>query len=596
MNLKDWMYKHVMYKHINYCRLVVKRGAFWTVIQKMKYLPIILLMCQVGAAFGQSTNASLNEDYYQWIDRYEVKAGRVVPQIFTAVKPYKRDAIIAFVDSVNANDNVFTSPSDQFNYKYLHNDSWEWSRSDANESQKPVLKQLYKKKSDFLYADLPEFDIHVNPVLYTAFGHDGQTGESLYINSRGVEIRGMIDRKIGFYTFLTDNQARLPGYVQNGIAQNPVVPHEGFWKPFKDNGVDFFQARAYIDFNISKHIYMQFGHDKTFIGNGYRSLIFSDYAPPTLFLRTNVKVWKINYLFQLNRVAADAPGSIGGSGGGKRRYPEKFMAFHHASINIGKKFNLGVFESVVFSPKDSLNDNTFDLSYLNPVIFYRAIEQQFGSSDNVILGMDFKWMVAKRLSAYGQVVFDEFLLDRLKEGKGWWANKFALQGGMKYVDIAGINNLDLQLEANVVKPYTYSHNTQYGSYTNYRQPFAHPLGANFKELIGIVRYQPKPKLSLIGKLIYAEVGRDTTGVNWGSNLLKGNSTREQDFGNSIGQGILTKVMYFDFTASYMVKHNLFMDFKLIRRDSSAPQISSTGNTTITSLALRWNIGQRLYDF
>lgn len=181
----------------------------------------------------------------------------------------------------------------------------------------------------------------------------------------------MIDRKIGFYTFLTDNQARLPLYVRDGLAQNPVVPHEGFWKTFKNNGVDYFQARAYIDFNISPHIYMQFGNDKTFIGNGYRSLIFSDYAPPTLFLRANVNVRKLNYLFQLNRVTADAPGSVGGSGSGKRRYPEKFMAFHHASINIGKKFNLGFFESVVFSPKDSLNNNSFDVGYLNPVIFYR---------------------------------------------------------------------------------------------------------------------------------------------------------------------------------------------------------------------------------
>lgn len=562
----------------------------------MKHLVLFFLVFQVCAGFGQSTNAPLNEDYYHWIDRYEIKSGRVVPQVFTSVKPYKRKAIAAFVDSVQLRDNVFSSSVDLYNYQYLRNDNWEWSRSEDNESKKPVLKHLYKKKSDFLFTDLPEFDIHVNPVLYTSFGHDGQAGESLYLNSRGVEIRGMVDRKIGFYTFLTDNQARLPLYVRDGIAQNPVVPHEGFWKDFKDNGVDYFQARAYIDFDISKHIYMQFGNDKTFIGNGYRSLIFSDYAPPTLFLRTNVKVWKLNYLFQLNRVAADAPGSIGGSGAGKRRYPEKFMAFHHASINIGKRFNLGFFESVVFSPKDSLNNNTFDLSYLNPVIFYRAIEQQFGSSDNVILGMDFKWMVAKRLSAYGQVVFDEFLLDRLKEGNGWWANKFALQGGLKYIDVLGVNNLDAQLEANVVRPYTYSHNTQYGSYTNYRQPFAHPLGANFKELIGIVRYQPIPKLNVIAKAIYSEIGRDTTGVNWGSDLLKSNATREQEFGNTIGQGLLTKVTYLDITASYMLKHNLFIDMKLIRRDSAIPQISGTNNTTITSLALRWNIGQRLYDF
>lgn len=562
----------------------------------MKYLALLLVVFQACNVFAQSTNAPLNEDYYHWIDRYEIKSGHVASQLFTSVKPYKRDAIVAFVDTLNATNSVFGSLADQFNYQYLRNDSWEWSHSQTNESKKPVLKHIYKKKSDFLYADLPEFDIHVNPVLYASFGQDNQAGESLYLNSRGVEIQGMIDRKIGFYTFLTDNQARLPLYVRDGIAQNPVVPHEGFWKNYKNNGADYFQARAYIDFNISKHIYMQFGNGKTFIGNGYRSLIFSDYAPPTLFLRANVKVWKLNYLFQLNRVAADAPGTIGGSGSGRRRYPEKFMALHHASINIGKKFNLGFFESVVFSPKDSLNNNTFDLSYLNPVIFYRAIEQQFGSSDNVILGMDFKWIITKGLSAYGQIVFDEFLLDRLKEGNGWWANKFALQGGLKYIDVVGVNNLDMQLEANVVRPYTYSHNTQYGSYTNYRQPFAHPLGANFKELIGIVRYQPLPKLNFVAKAIYSEVGRDTTGVNWGSDLLKGNSTKVQDFGNNIGQGISTKILYADFTASYMLKHNLFVDFSLIRRDQNAPAISKRNNTTITSLALRWNIGHRLYDF
>lgn len=560
----------------------------------MRYLFLAVFVLPVIGAWAQSSNVPVNEDYYHWIDRYETKSGNIVPQIFTSVKPFKRDAIISAIDSLN-NQSLFSSRADQYNYNYLRNDSWEWSRSNVNDSPKPVLKHFFKKKSDLLHSDLPEFDIHVNPVLYAAVGHDGLAGESLFINSRGAEIRGMIDRKIGFYTFLTDNQARLPLYVRDGIALNPVVPHEGFWKTFKDNGVDFFQARAYIDFNLTKHIYMQFGNDKTFIGNGYRSLIFSDYAPPTLFLRTNVKVWKLNYMFQLNRVAADAPGSVGGSGGGKRRYPEKFMAFHHASVNIGKKFNLGVFESVVFSPKDSLNDNTFDLGYLNPVIFYRAIEQQFGSSDNVILGMDFKWLAAKRLSLYGQVVFDEFLLERLKEG-GWWANKFALQGGLKYIDVVGVNNLDLQLEANIVRPYTYSHNTQFGSYTNYRQPFAHPLGANFKEVIGIVRYQPLPKLNLVAKVIYAEVGRDTLNSNWGSDLLKSNSTREREFGNFIGQGVSNQIAYLDFTASYMIKHNLFIDMKLIRRDQNAPAISFRTNTTITSLALRWNIGQRLYDF
>ncbi len=544
---------------------------------------------------AQSTNAPLNDDYYHWVDRYEIKAGRVAPEIFTGVKPYKRDALVAFIDSVDRKDNVFTSKSDQFNKSYLRIDSWEWSRSEESDSRKPALKHLYKKKSDLVHADLPEFDIHVNPVLYFEYGADSRQDEPLFINTRGVEIRGMIDRKVGFYTYLTDNQARLPFYVQQGIAQNPVIPHEGFWKDFKSNGVDFFQARAYIDFSLSKHIYMQFGHDRTFIGNGYRSLIFSDYSPPSLFLRTNVKVWKLNYLFQLNRVTADAFGSAGGSSSSSK-YPQKFMAFHQASFNIGKKFNLGVFESVVFSAEDSVSGGGFDIGYLNPVIFYRAIEQQFGSSDNVIVGLDFKWNAAKRLSFYGQLVIDEFLLDRVKEGNGWWANKFAFQTGLKYIDVGGIQNLDLQLETNIVRPYTYSHNTQFGSYSNYRQSNAHPLGANFTEAIAVVRYQPKPRLNLTAKAFYAKIGRDTVGVNWGSDFLKGNQTREQDFDNKIGQGISNEISYLDFNASFMLRHNLFIDLRQVLRLSKSPVSVFDSNTSITSLALRLNIARRQYDF
>ena len=543
-----------------------------------------------NCAFSQSTNVTLNEDYYHWIDRYEVKAGRVAPEIFTSVKPYKRSAIVAFVDSLSAKDNVFTSRSDLFNQEYLRNDSWEWSRSTANESTKPLLKQLYKKKSDLAYVDIPDFDLHVSPVLYAGIGKDSRLSDATFINTRGVEIRGMIDRKIGFYTFLSDNQSILPSYVQDQVAQNLVVPHEGFWKNFKTNGVDFLQARAYIDFNIGRHIYMQFGNDRMFTGNGYRSLIFSDYSPPHLFLRTNVKVWKLNYQFQINRMAADARTS------GNQRYPEKFVAYHHASFNIGKKLNIGVFESVVFSPKDSVNDNTFDLSYLNPVIFYRAIEQQFGSSDNALLGLDVKWNALRGVSFYGQLVLDEFLLNEIKAGNGWWANKFALQAGAKYIDALGVSNLDVQLEFNVVRPYTYSHYSQYGSYSNYRQSLAHPLGANFSEWVCIIRYQPIPKLNLVAKTFYAETGRDDTAENWGGNMLKNSTTRQQEYNNTIGQGNSNTILFADFTASYMLKHNLFIDVKQVVRQSKSDLVLFNSNTSLTSLALRWNIAQRPYDF
>jgi hypothetical protein len=333
-------------------------------------------------------------------------------------------------------------------------------------------------------------------------------------------------------------------------------------------------------------------------------LIFSDYAPPHFYFLTNVKVWKINYLFQINRMVADRNVSSSVTSG---KYPEKYIAFHHASINIGRKLNLGFFESIVFSPLDPSSGtarNSFEVNYFNPIIFYRAIEQQYGSSDNAILGADFKWNVFKGVSLYGQFVLDEFLLAHVKARDGWWANKYALQGGIKYIDVLNVPNLDLQVEGNVVRPYTYSHFTSYANYTNYRQPVAHPLGANFNEVVGIVRYQPIARLNLAAKAIYAKKGTDfDSSENWGGDLLKNNSTRERELDNVIGQGVSTTVSFLDFTASYMLKHNLFADLKLTHRRNqttydAAPQnaVLDNSNSTITSLALRWNIAPRNYDF
>jgi hypothetical protein len=338
---------------------------------------------------------------------------------------------------------------------------------------------------------------------------------------------------------------------------------------------------------------VQFGHDRFFIGNGYRSLIFSDFSPPAFFLKGNVKVWKLNYLFLLNQMTADNRPEPGKS---SRNFPDKYVALHHLSINIGTKLNVGFFEAVIFSPDDSVGTDHFRLEYLNPVIFYRAIEQQNGSSDNVLLGLDFKWNAVKKLSFYGQFMLDEFVIDNIREGNGWWANKFGLQLGGKYVDAFGIPNLDLQGEINMIRPYTYSHHTLYGSYSSYRQPIAHPLGANLKEVVGIVRYQPLGKLNLTGKLVFTAIGRDTTGVNWGGDILKSYGTRQQEYNNEISQGISNNILFGSFTASWQLKHNLFIDVGIILRKSESAVDFYNNNTSITSLALRWNIPARLYEF
>jgi hypothetical protein len=550
------------------------------------FFALLFLLVWVAAP-AQSVYAPLNPDYYHLVDRYEIKLGRLAPGFFSNIKPYERRDIAQLADSVAANHN-FLSGRDRFNLTYLRNDNWEWTDSADNEGNTPIFKTFYRKKSDFYHYRDDEFEVHLNPVLHLGAGsQDG--GRRLFINTRGAEIRGMIAKRIGFYSFVGENQAVFPDYSRNLTALYNAVPGEAYWKTFKTNGVDFFTARGYVTFNVVKPIQVQFGHDKNFIGNGYRSMILSDFSAPYLFLKLNTRVWRLNYqnLFaQMNGDIFNFADAL---------FPKKYFAMHHLSVNLSKNLSVGVFESVTFG-RDSIGNGQFDLNYLNPIIFYRSVEQQLGSLDNSIVGLDFRLNFLRHLQLYGQFVLDEFLLSEVRARRGWWANKQAGQLGLKYIDVAGIPNLDLQVEANVARPYTYTHETIYTSYAHYNLPLAHPLGANFYELVGILRYQPLNRLHLTGKLLYARYGEDEPGTNWGSNVRLDYATLEQVYGNKIGQGVATRTAFADLTATYMLRHNLFIDAKATVRRQESALAERSRSDYIGFLALRLNIPQRLQEF
>lgn len=562
----------------------------------MRFLLLFLLTFTSLKLFAQSSYIPLNQDYYHLLDRYEILNGKMSTSFFSSVKPFERRHVAQFLDSINI-DSSRLSKADKFNLEYLANDNWEWTQPTTNESRKPVLKHFYRKKSDLFSIHADDLDLHVNPVIYFQLGREYENDETRFLNTRGIEIRGMINKRVGFYTFAADNQASLPTYVKNYVRDHDAVPGEGFYKPFKTGGVDFITARGYLTFNITKNIHLQFGHDKNFIGNGYRSLILSDFSSSYTFLKLNTKVWKFNYMNLFTEMNA-------GTLSGNSSFPKKYLAFHHLSLNIGKHLNIGVFESVVFGRQDSIKNGQFDFNYLNPIIFFRSIEQQLGSSDNALLGMDYKLNFLKHFSFYGQIILDEFLLKEVKAGEGWWANKQALQVGLKYMNVAGIRNLDMQGEVNIIRPYMYAHSDKYTSYAHYNQPLAHPMGANLYEVIGITRYQPLKRLNLTGQFIYIKFGADTNttdtspGGNKGGNVMKSYLPVAQNntYGNSIGQGIETNTLYLSLTASYQLRHNLFIDLiQVIRKSDSALNVRDL-NTTFTALALRWNIARRVHEF
>ncbi len=580
----------------------------------------------------------LDPDTYRLIDRYAIKYGPdSLNDPHTSVRPYTRAAAARLGERLLSPDSTTQGPgtlsrADRFNAQYLLKDNWANSPQGAalNQSAQPVLTYFYRDQTDLYSVQTKDFTLRVNPVLLLQGGKDSGTGSIdglRYVNTRGAQVEGSVDQRLGFYLFLTDNQMAVPGYVQNRILRDTIVPHEGYFKPFKaavigpgSSAYDFFTARGYVTYAATKHINVQFGHDRNFIGNGYRSLILSDYSAPYFFLKLNTRIWKLNYQNLFTELTAEKENA-------DQVYPKKYLAFHQLSLDVTKSFNIGLFESeVTGGPGRGL-----EIQYLNPLIFYRAVEQNLGSADNALLGLDFKWNILHTAQLYGQVVLDEFKLKEVLSGAGWWANKQAIQLGAKYIDLAGIRNLDLQLEFNYVRPYTYQHTSIYTAYTNYQQPLAHPMGANLAEILALVSYQPLPRLNLVAKAFYTVQGLDyaydsagnlvtvlppssdgskpiyynaagsplTPGTlqNYGGNALLPYDPHPMDYGNRVGQGNKSRLLHTDFTATYQPRLNLFLDAKLIARHQTYTRTPEANGTEVyASLAVRWNIAQRLHEF
>lgn len=551
-----------------------------------------LLFFLAAPLSAQHTNAPLDRDYYHLLDRYEIRNGQMA-DFHSSVKPYFRKDIVSLTDSLQAAD-LWLSRRDEFNLNYLEADNWEYSDDTLHLSRKPLFKYLYKSKGEMYHVRKPHFRLHMRPVLHLAGGREEQDGSNLFINTRGMQIHGSIDEKVGFYSVITENQAIMPAHVRQQIQEELTVPYEGFWKGFGEQGVDYLAARGYLSLQATKHITMQMGYDKHFIGNGYRSLILSDVSNAYAFLKFNTRVWRFQYTNLFTEMQANVIGNH--TGLFSRNFPKKYMAFHHLSFNFSDNFNLGLFEAVVFGHADSLGGNSFELAYLNPVIFYRALEHQGGSKDNALLGADMKWNFARHFSLYGQIVFDELIISEFTGQTGWWGNKYGLQLGLKYIDVFGIPNLDLQMEGNMVRPYTYSHENLYLNYAHYRQPLAHPLGANFREAMAFVRYQPTSRLQLTAKAVRAQYGSDSEAANWGGDIFKNYGTHEQEYDNQIAQGIFNELTYLEGNVSFQLRHNLFVDLRQAFRTVDSERESDSRTNSYTVLALRLNTQALTYDF
>lgn len=497
------------------------------------FLGLIVLLCGGTSLFSQNDpqaqNVFINQDMQQSIDQWNIKYPDL--RFHSGFKPYLSATLENFSDTA---------------VEYLH----------------------YPVKNFFLGKTFNEgpdkhnqYNFQALPLIDLQAGYDLLGSRFVSETFGGAHAKLNINNDFTFALTAIGGRVSYPGFMDTTVQTNGLIPGLGRAYKNSDGSYNFSNLTGYLSYSPNKTFNFQLGKDKHFIGDGYRSLLLSDFSNNNPYFGINANIWRIQYNVWYSWMQ-----DFSRYDGSQKSLQNKFGTFHYLSFNALKELNISFFENVVWQGTDSNRVRSFDVNYLNPVVFYRPQEYSVGSSDNSMMGLTITGRLFGCLKLYAQGVADEFFLKEIRARKGWWANKQGWQFGAKYINAFKVKGLTLQAEYNEVRPYTYTHGSVQQNYSNYGAALAHPFGANFKEYLGFVSYRANRwMLSVQG--LSAVIGMDTLSSNLGQNIFLSYTTRPYDYGHKTTQGNKRRLMQSDirFTYYVMPKMNLRLELGYIQR-------------------------------
>ncbi len=349
---------------------------------------------------------------------------------------------------------------------------------------------------DFFYIKKKNLRLSINPVLYLQYGRLTDTSSTFTLNTRGLEIKGDLGKKISFYSSFRENQAFFRPYIDDIVNERQVVPGQGATKTFKEQGHDYSMSTGYVSFSPIKSINIQLGYDKNFIGEGYRSLLLSDNAFNYPFLKLSFNFLGFKYVTLFTQFE-DFDGRY------YDYHTKKHGAFNYLSYSFRNRIEIGLFEGIIYRTTDTTAGyiNKIPYDYFIPIIGIRTGTYGMSGANNALWGVNLKVKITDFIQVYGQTAIDD---NKFK--------KYACQAGLKVFDIfhSKIKNMNLyfQAEYNNANSGIYSHqNLKYQTWSHFNQELAHPSGSGFSELLGILKYSWK-NIFLEIKYNSAEINKD----------------------------------------------------------------------------------------
>ncbi|HEY3296732.1 MAG TPA: capsule assembly Wzi family protein [bacterium] len=328
---------------------------------------------------------------------------------------------------------------------------------------------FYRNGHDLAELRGPAWRVAGNPVFearqeFHRLSADSNGAMSVWAS--GFEVHGVL-RHFGFSVRATD--AHVRGDAK--LADRTDFPYRYDVRP---SGFDYDEADAGISYEVP-HAALFFGKARNHWGSGrFESLILSDQPTSYTQFRGRFTLGPVELTALQAKLQQRPPVVVGtdttAEGIVRRDYAEKFLAAHRLQVNVSRWLQVGIYEAVVYG------ERSFDLDYVNPMMFLRSAEHYADDRDNALMGFDLKWRPLRDVLLHGDLLIDDVSTTHL--GEGFFGNKLGFQGGAEWYDPAGLSNTRLVCEYTRIEPYVYSHKFAINSYQHYGSVLGASTGPN----------------------------------------------------------------------------------------------------------------------
>lgn len=450
---------------------------------------------------------------------------------------------------------------------------------------------LYPNGASFVHVEGDGYAVEIVPLLNLSRGpalvDRAETADEAWASewtfSRGARLGGHVGR---FYAEarLTENQELVP----LGDRSTRTVPRIGWVRTRGDVDptYDYMRSTGIVGYR-DRFVDVRAGRDRNRWGFARGSLVLSNYATEYDHVQVRVQAGPFTiqslyarFLDPRQETLSDDAGVV----------EQRYGVFHRAAVRPGLGLEFEAFEAVIFGDQNDDNRNGFEPAYLVPFGFYRAVERDLGSPDNVLLGAGAAWRFAPGYRVYAQGLLDELTSGRFFEDA--WTNKWAFVLGAQIADphlpgLGRLPNTDLRVEYARLRPYLYSHFARVSSGVHWGDGIGHPAGPNASDLTVGLAHRPHPDVEVSLDAWTTVRGRNTPELNYGADPGRPYTDRVPE-PNPTLQGVRQRLVYADLRLGARLLPELFAGLSL-RARSTEDELDGGSGVLSPQAFLRWGL-------